>query len=97
LERLKSDPESEWADHGPAGLTAMKLGTMLREYDIRSGNIRFPNGMQAKGYQRADFADAWARYCPALGPLPEAAVVRRRPSATGACRSGCASGRRRGC
>ncbi|MEV0591381.1 DUF3631 domain-containing protein [Nonomuraea cavernae] len=75
LERLKSDPESEWADHGPAGLTAMKLGTMLREYDIRSANIRFPNGQQAKGYQRADFADSWARYCPALGPIPEADVV----------------------
>ncbi|MEV0348650.1 DUF3631 domain-containing protein [Nonomuraea sp. NPDC050680] len=74
LERLKSDPESEWADHGPAGLTAMKLGTMLREYDIRSGNIRFPNG-QAKGYQRADFADAWARYCPSLDPVPDADVV----------------------
>ena len=68
-------PRAPWADHGPAGLTAMKLGTMLREYDIRSGNIRFPNGMQAKGYQRADFADAWARYCPALGPIPEADVV----------------------
>ncbi|TDE33887.1 DUF3631 domain-containing protein [Nonomuraea mesophila] len=75
LERLKSDPESEWADHGPAGLTPMKLGTMLREYDIRSANIRFPNGQQAKGYQRADFADSWARYCPALGPIPEADVV----------------------
>ncbi|MEU8402702.1 DUF3631 domain-containing protein [Nonomuraea sp. NPDC048892] len=75
LERLKADPESEWADHGPAGLSAMKLGTMLREYDIRSGNIRFPNGMQAKGYQRADFADAWGRYCPSLGPVPEADVV----------------------
>ncbi|MCK2221913.1 DUF3631 domain-containing protein [Actinomadura sp. ATCC 31491] len=74
LERLKSDPESEWADHGPAGLTAMKLGTMLREYDIRSGNIRFPNG-QAKGYQRADFTDAWARYCPSLDPIPDADVV----------------------
>ncbi|MET7329470.1 DUF3631 domain-containing protein [Nonomuraea sp. NPDC005650] len=74
LERLKSDPESEWADHGPAGLTAMKLGTMLREYDIRSGNIRFPNG-QAKGYHRADFADAWARYCPSLDPIPNADVV----------------------
>ncbi|MFG1686981.1 DUF3631 domain-containing protein [Nonomuraea sp. NPDC049269] len=75
LERLKSDSESEWADHGPAGLTAMKLGTMLREYDIRSGNIRFPNGQQAKGYQRADFADSWSRYCPALAPIPEADVV----------------------
>lgn len=97
LERLKSDPESEWADHGPAGLTAMKLGTMLREYDIRSANIRFPNGQQAKGYQRADFADAWARYCPTLGPIPEADVVPieregrpSRPSLVAAVQSGTA-------
>ena len=63
LERLKTDPESPWADYGPNGLTAMRLGTLLRNYDIHSGNIRFPNG-QAKGYQRADFTDAWTRYCP---------------------------------
>src|SRR5207237_8344604 len=62
---LRSDPEAPWSDHGPAGITAMRLGAMLREYDIRSANIRFgePIG-QVKGYYRADFADAWARYCP---------------------------------
>ncbi len=65
LERLKADPEAPWADYGPNGLTAMKLATVLREYEIRSGNIRFLDGTQAKGYQRADFTDAWARYCPA--------------------------------
>ncbi|GIH81197.1 DUF3631 domain-containing protein [Planobispora longispora] len=75
LERLKADSEGEWADHGPAGLTAMKLGTMLREYDIKSANIRFPNGTQAKGYQRADFLDAWARYCPTSEPLPQGEVL----------------------
>ncbi len=75
LERLKADPEAPWADYGPNGLTAMKLGVILREYDIRSGNIRFPDGTQAKGYQRVDFADAWARYCPTLEPLPEGDVV----------------------
>ncbi|MEV4888765.1 DUF3631 domain-containing protein [Nonomuraea sp. NPDC055795] len=74
LERLRADPEGEWNEHGPTGLTAMKLGTMLREYDIRSAMMRFPTG-QARGYQRADFADAWARYCPALEPLPEADVL----------------------
>ncbi|GII91147.1 DUF3631 domain-containing protein [Sinosporangium siamense] len=73
LERLKADPEGEWAEHGPAGLTAMRLGALLREYDIRSGNIRFPGG-QAKGYLRADFADAWARYCPS-DPVPEGDVL----------------------
>jgi hypothetical protein len=64
LERLKSDPEAPWADYGPAGLTAMKLGVLLREYGIRSTTIRFPTLGQAKGFQRTDFTDAWNRYCP---------------------------------
>ncbi|SFP66504.1 Protein of unknown function [Actinomadura madurae] len=64
LDRLKADPEAPWHDYGPNGLTAMKLGTILREYEIRSDTIRFQTG-QAKGYRRADFTDAWARYCPA--------------------------------
>ncbi len=74
LERLKADPEGEWNDHGPAGLTAMKLGTMLREYDIRPAMIRFLDG-PLRGYRRSDFADAWARYCPAAEPLPEAVIL----------------------
>ena len=39
-------------------------GRHARDYDIRSANIRFgePIG-QVKGYYRADFTDAWARYC----------------------------------
>jgi hypothetical protein len=70
LERLRRDPEAPWADYGPTGLTPMKLSTILREYDIRSTNIRFPTGAQAKGYQKAAFTDAWSRYC----PLPLTAV-----------------------
>ncbi|MER5322867.1 DUF3631 domain-containing protein [Streptosporangium roseum] len=66
LDRLKADPEAPWADYGPNGLTPMKLGALLREYDIRSDTIRFASPIgQAKGYHRADFVDAWARYCPA--------------------------------
>jgi hypothetical protein len=66
LDQLKTDPEAPWATYGPSpnGLTAMKLGAMLREYDIRSANIRFPDGTQAKGYHRDAFTDAWNRYCP---------------------------------
>jgi hypothetical protein len=41
----------------------MRLGNLLREFEIRSDTIRFPTG-QAKGYTRADFTDAWNRYCP---------------------------------
>jgi hypothetical protein len=66
LDRLKADPEAPWADYQSTGLTAMRLAAMLREYDIRSSNIRFalPTG-QTKGYRRADFTDAWNRYTPA--------------------------------
>jgi len=41
LERLRRDPEAPWGDYGPSGLTAMKLGKLLRGYDIHSPNIRF--------------------------------------------------------
>ncbi|APU18611.1 DUF3631 domain-containing protein [Actinoalloteichus sp. GBA129-24] len=63
LERLNSDLEAPWREIGTNGLTAMKLGQMLAEYHIRSRNIRFRDG-QAKGFDRADFTDAWLRYCP---------------------------------
>lgn len=69
LQRLKIDPEAPWVDYGHNGLTPKKLGDLLREYDIASHNIRFPESGQAKGYIRADFTDAWQRYCPTLpGP-----------------------------
>jgi hypothetical protein len=66
LQRLKADPEAPWNDYGHNGLTPMKLGVLLKEYDIRSDTIRFPGTGQAKGYHRADFIDAWRRYCPQL-------------------------------
>lgn len=49
LERLRSDREAPWADYGPTGLTAMKLGVLLRDYDIRSA-IR---AVRLKAYHRA--------------------------------------------
>ncbi|GAB2565121.1 DUF3631 domain-containing protein [Kribbella endophytica] len=63
LERLCSDPEAPWATLGANGLTAMRMGNLLRDFEIRSDTIRFTTG-QAKGYVRSDFIDAWNRYCP---------------------------------
>lgn len=63
LDRLKRDPEAPWATWGHTGLTAMKLGNLLREFDINPGQFRFTTG-KARGYRRDDFADAWDRYCP---------------------------------
>ncbi len=64
LRVLNADPEAPWSTIGPAGLTGKRLGDLLSDFQISSGTIRFPVG-QAKGYLRADFTDAWTRYCPA--------------------------------
>ncbi|MEU5259319.1 DUF3631 domain-containing protein [Amycolatopsis sp. NPDC021455] len=77
LARLNGDPEAPWCGYGPTGLTPAKLAKMLREYGIRSGNIRPDNGPQAKGYTRADFTDSWARYCPELPAEPPLAGISR--------------------
>jgi len=76
IERLRRDPEAPWREYGPQGLTAMKLGQMLREYEIRSNTMRFPGLGQAKGYCRIDFTDAWDRYCPEPVPPPESPPLR---------------------
>ncbi|MGI9001440.1 MAG: DUF3631 domain-containing protein [Pseudonocardia sp.] len=83
LQRLKADPEAPWCDYGRDGLTAMKLAELLHDYDIGSHNIRFPVLGQAKGYYRAEFLDAWARYCPRLlTPDPITDLDAASPSAT---------------
>lgn len=65
LDRLKALPESPWAEFNGTGLTAMKLGVLLKEYEIGSDNIRFEQPLgRVKGFHRAAFADAWQRYCP---------------------------------
>jgi hypothetical protein len=64
LYRLNSDPEAPWAGTGRGGLGPRGLSGMLREYSIRSGNVRMPDSTQLKGYTLAKFTDAWKRYCP---------------------------------
>ena len=49
--------------------TARDLGAMLREFGIKSGNVRMADGTQRKGYTRNKFLDAWRRYCPTVHPL----------------------------
>lgn len=61
---LREDPEAPWADYGTHGLNPRLLGILLQDYGIRSANIRFPEGGQAKGFARNRFLDAWERYCP---------------------------------
>jgi hypothetical protein len=65
LHALNSDREAPWHEHSPVGLTARKLQMLLADYEIHSANRRFAEGTQRRGYARADFTDAWNRYCPA--------------------------------
>ncbi|WP_420834186.1 DUF3631 domain-containing protein [Streptomyces yunnanensis] len=63
---LRQDVESPWAEWGRSGLIARDLSAMLREYGIKSGNVRMADGTQRKGYMRNKFLDAWRRYCPTV-------------------------------
>ncbi|MFD3544147.1 DUF3631 domain-containing protein [Streptomyces sp. NPDC058655] len=78
LDILNKDPEAPWAEHSPSGLTPRGLQILLRDYGISSGNRRFPDGNQAKGFTRVQFTDAWTRYCP---PEPAAAQAPAEPGA----------------
>ncbi|MCX2728935.1 DUF3631 domain-containing protein [Saccharopolyspora sp. NFXS83] len=82
IRQLNADPEAPWRDYGAQGLTQAKLARLLGEFDIRSGNVRFPDGSQSKGYRRADFLDAWTRYCPPPGGEPSRPSQASPPSST---------------
>ncbi|MGI8752147.1 MAG: DUF3631 domain-containing protein [Acidimicrobiales bacterium] len=55
--------EAPWGDLRGKPLDARGLARRLRPYGVRSKNIR-EGEHQAKGYERADLTDAWARYLP---------------------------------
>ena len=63
LDHLHADPEKPWVEYGRAGkpITAEGVAKLLREYNIVSKAVG-PKEARAKGYRRADFEDAWARY-----------------------------------
>jgi hypothetical protein len=65
LDRLHSISESPWLSyfHGKP-LDARGLARLLRPHGIRPTTIRFDKDTEAKGYYKADFADAWKRYLP---------------------------------
>ncbi|MBT2399396.1 DUF3631 domain-containing protein [Streptomyces sp. ISL-100] len=69
LHHLRQDPESPWSEWGRSGLSPRDLSSMLREFGIKSGNVRLADGTQRKGYMRNKFLDAWRRYCPTVHPV----------------------------
>lgn len=62
LDRLHKLEESPWGDLRGKPLDARGLARRLKPYGVRPHNVRFHDDSQAKGYERADFTDAWSRY-----------------------------------
>jgi Protein of unknown function (DUF3631) len=63
LDRLCRLEESPWDDLRGKRLDARGLSKLLRPYGIKPKVIRFGEATP-RGYERADFADAWRRYLP---------------------------------
>jgi len=70
LIELGAIEESPWADLRGRPLGAHGLARLLRPYGVRPRLERI-GAEVLRGYQRADFADAWARYLPSLPVSPE--------------------------
>jgi hypothetical protein len=73
LQRLKEITESPWGAHD---LSASRLSVMLRPFGVVSRQIR--NGRETgKGYLRASLDEAFSRYLPQKGELPETSETTR--------------------
>ena len=68
--RLSNLDEAPWGDLYGKPIDARGLAGRLRKYDIRPKNVRLNDGSQVKGYERAEFVDAWMRYVPSSPELP---------------------------
>ena len=76
LTKIEGRPWAESSNGRPFG--ASQLGKLLRTFSIKPGTIRLGSTSTPKGYMRADFEDAWARYLPAPAP-PTAATAATLP------------------
>ncbi|MCR9130707.1 MAG: DUF3631 domain-containing protein [Alphaproteobacteria bacterium] len=61
VDRLNALPEAPWADLKGKALNERRLAYHLKQYGIGPKVVRI-GSQTVRGYERADFADAWARY-----------------------------------
>jgi Protein of unknown function (DUF3631) len=66
LETLQALDESPWSDLRGKPLDPRNLATRLSQYDVKAKQIWF-GSKQARGYDRDDLKQVWARY---LHPTP---------------------------
>lgn len=61
------------------GIEGRRLASLLRPHGIRPKNVRVA-GEQGKGYEVAQFTEAWERYAPHDDPAGEASQASHRPT-----------------
>jgi hypothetical protein len=66
LSKVETSPWAEW-NHGKP-MTAVGLSKLLKPFEIYPKTIRVATST-AKGYDRAQFEDAWGRYLPKTAPI----------------------------
>lgn len=67
LTRLAAEPESPWSGFSQGKcMTDRQLASRLRLYGILSKTIRLSDGHTLKGYELAQFEEAFSRYLPEL-------------------------------
>jgi hypothetical protein len=68
---LIKDPTAPWAEFGGNAkpISPKRLAAMLKEFNIEPKKMRITGVAEPlRGYERADFADAWARYITVASP-----------------------------
>jgi hypothetical protein len=63
VRRLCAREDWPWAELGRDGLTAPELARRLRDFGMRPRQLK-RGGRNRRGYQRAQFCEAWARFVP---------------------------------
>ena len=77
---LKAIGEAPWSDWNRGrGLDERSLATLLRPFEIKPSKKRDSPTTTVRGYETADFRDAWARYLPPLPPSGEESEQAERP------------------
>jgi hypothetical protein len=84
LRGLHGIEEAPWRDMKGKPLDDRGLARRLRQYGIKSRTVRIGEATP-KGYERADFFDAWSRYIPPPSPATSATSA---TSATTQCFQG---------
>lgn len=85
IEELTNDDEAGWSTYNRGKeITPRQVATLLKPYGIIPKTVRLGHNETPKGYDRAQFEDAFARYLPepaAPEPAPEETLIPPRGAA----------------